>query len=156
MVTGTTHRLLFAHASAVLALSAAAACSDAGVPASPSPSSDYGVTQNGVFDAAQDTVPDLVEAGCPRDLPATCPPAVPSWMNDVEPIINRRCGACHGVGGVEQSKFDFSTYQGVHNSLTPIIVNVAGCLMPPPDAAAPTLAERQTLLAWLVCAGPNN
>jgi hypothetical protein len=156
MVTGTTHRLLFVHASAAIALSAAAACSEAGVPASPFPPPYYRVDVNAAFDASPDVGPEMLEAGCPQDLPATCPSLVPSWMNDVEPIINLRCGACHGVGGVEQSKLDFSTYQGVHNSFTPILITVAGCVMPPPGVAPLTAAERQMLLAWLVCAAPNN
>jgi len=77
-------------------------------------------------------------------------------MTDVEPIIDARCNACHGVGGIEQSVFDFSTYTGVHKSFGSILGQVNACLMPPPDAGALLPAERQTLLAWLVCAAPNN
>jgi hypothetical protein len=57
---------------------------------------------------------------------------------------------------VEQSAFDFSTYQGVHKNFGSILSNVYGCLMPPPDAGGLTDAQRRTLLGWLVCAAPDN
>lgn len=77
-------------------------------------------------------------------------------MNAVQPIIAERCNACHGVGGVEQAAFDFSTYEGVRKAFGSVLNNVYGCLMPPPDAGALTPGERQALLAWLVCSAPNN
>jgi cbb3-type cytochrome c oxidase subunit III len=99
---------------------------------------------------------DVAEAACPRDLPAGCESPAPSWMNVVQPIVAERCNACHGVGGVEQAAFDFSTYEGVRKAFGSVLNNVYGCLMPPPDAGALTPEERQALLAWLVCSAPNN
>jgi hypothetical protein len=81
---------------------------------------------------------------------------VPSWSSDVEPIIVARCNACHGDGGIEQPVYDYTTYQGVYKSRAAILSAVALCVMPPPDAAAPTPGERATLLTWLTCNAPNN
>jgi hypothetical protein len=77
-------------------------------------------------------------------------------MTDVEPIIDQTCNRCHGVGGVEQPAFDFSTYQGVHKNFGSILDSVYSCTMPPSDAGALSPETRQTLLAWLVCTAPNN
>ncbi len=93
---------------------------------------------------------------CPNDLPATCPPNPPSYAATVAPIFERRCLACHGEGGVESAQFNFSTYDGVQKHASPILNQVYACLMPPPDAGAPTADERHALLAWLVCHAPNN
>ena len=99
---------------------------------------------------------DVAEGACPRDLPAGCESPVPSWMNVVQPIIAQRCNACHGVVGVEQAAFDFSTYEGVRKAFGSVLNSVYGCLMPPPDAGALTPEERQAVLGWLVCSAPNN
>jgi hypothetical protein len=81
-------------------------------------------------------------------------------MNDVQPIIATYCYQCHGDGGIEQAFFDYTTYNGVYSNRTEIERQVFACLMPPSDASPvppmPTMAERETLLAWLVCNAPNN
>jgi len=97
------------------------------------------------------------DTGCPNDVPKVCPSPMPSWMGEVAPIIDQTCNPCHGAGGVEQfSRFNFSTYAGVHDNFGSLLSNVGSCLMPPPDAGALTLAERRALLGWLVCAAPDN
>src|ERR1700690_3463269 len=143
VVRRTTRRLLFVHVGAVIALSGGPACS----PSGPGPSDSR----------AEDVGPETAEAGCPDDIPDLCPSPMPSWMGEVEPIIDQTCNPCHGVGGVEQfSRFNFSTYAGVHNNFGSLLSNVGSCLMPPPDAGALKLAERAALLGWLVCMAPNN
>ncbi len=107
-------------------------------------------------EAGQTSGPDVGDAGCPRDLPQSCPSPPPSWMNDVQSIFVQACYGCHGAGGIEQSAFDFSTYAGVHKSFGSILSNVYNCAMPPHDASALTAAQRQVLLSWLVCTAPNN
>jgi len=108
------------------------------------------------WEDGMEAAPAIPEAGCPRDLPSSCELPAPSWMNVVQPIIVQRCNDCHGGGGVEQAAFDFSTYQGVRKAFGSVLNNVYGCQMPPPDAGALTSEQRQALLAWLVCAAPNN
>ncbi|MDP9035112.1 MAG: hypothetical protein M3O50_09915, partial [Myxococcota bacterium] len=143
--------LLFAPTGALVALSTPLACSQ-GDPAVPISSlvADAGTG----FDA--DAGPDTEDAGCPHDLPPACPSPAPSWMSQVQAIVDLKCNACHGIGGVEQSRFDFSTYQGVHKYFGSMLSSVNSCLMPPRDAGPLAGPERQALLGWLVCAAPNN
>lgn len=77
-------------------------------------------------------------------------------MNYVKNIIRARCSPCHFPNGVDDSKRDYSTYQSVASRFGSVLTSVAGCHMPPCDSGAPTLAEREALLAWLVCGAPNN
>jgi hypothetical protein len=151
VVRPTTWWLLLSRVSAVIASSAMPACS----PAGPIPA-DSQVESSTAFDADPADGPDTMDAGCPHDLPDACPSPEPSWVNDVEPIVDQTCNACHGVGGVEQPVFDFSTYEGVHKDFGAVLNSVYSCLMPPPDAGGLMRAEREALLAWLVCRAPNN
>jgi hypothetical protein len=123
-------------------------------PGNPTLTQDVVSSPDGESDAGASVDSDA-EASCPQDLP-TCPPSPPSWASEVQAIINLRCNVCHGVGGIERSKFDFTTYQGVRNNFGSVLNQVYGCTMPPADAAAPTPDERFALLEWLVCRAPNN
>lgn len=103
---------------------------------------------------------------CPDDLPASCPSPEPSYTTDIVPIIQGSCYPCHGPGGVEQQKFDYSTYAGVYAARSTILDQVYACLMPPVagvadagvEAGAPPLTTdaRVKLLGWLVCGAPEN
>jgi hypothetical protein len=93
---------------------------------------------------------------CPNDVPPSCPSPEPSWKDQVQAIVDTRCNGCHGDGGIEQSVFNFATYDGVRLHYTAMLGRLSLCQMPPADAAAPTPAERQALLGWLVCRAPNN
>jgi hypothetical protein len=90
---------------------------------------------------------------CPT-VAATCPSPPPSYKTDVQPIIQSHCYACHGPGGIEVSKFDLTTYQGVAEN--DVSGEIGGCFMPPPGNEQPTADERQTLLDWVACGQPNN
>ena len=90
-------------------------------------------------------------------IPDACPSSPPSWKGEVQPLVAKYCYGCHGMGGVGQSKEDFSTYQGVKKAGPTIASQVQQCLMPRPGAAQPTESERETLITWaLVCRAPNN
>ena len=94
---------------------------------------------------------------CPHDLPSACPSPAPSWSADVGGIVASVCGQCHTDGGVEQSSFDFSTYQDVYMERGSMLDQVYACAMPPSDAGVTlSLEEREALLGWLVCNAPNN
>jgi hypothetical protein len=103
-------------------------------------------------DAGADTAP----AVCPNDLPDNCPTPTPSYATDVKGIIDDKCNGCHANGGVGQSTEDFSTYDRIHSRRGPMLNQVYGCKMPPPDAGQLTADERAKLLGWLVCDAPNN
>ncbi|MGD0677263.1 MAG: hypothetical protein ABSC94_17740 [Polyangiaceae bacterium] len=93
---------------------------------------------------------------CPSDLPSTCPSPAPSWSGEVQTIIEDSCGRCHAEGGIEQSVFDFSSYEGVYEHRGSILDQVYACAMPPPDAGPLPPADRSALLGWLVCSAPEN
>jgi hypothetical protein len=175
-VTRSARRLFFVYGIVLVAFPAGMACVE-GEPASPFHTASVwntvpagpvdgqseaetdagsGTDRDADLDINADIPTDVVEAGCPRDLPDACPSLAPSWMNDVQGIINHRCSPCHVPGGVEFPRVDLSTYAKVHQSFGAILSNVYACVMPPPDAEAPTPAERQALLEWLVCMAPDN
>jgi cytochrome c5 len=93
---------------------------------------------------------------CPADLPAACSGAPPSYHADVAPLIERRCLACHGDGGVAQARHDFTRYDILYSQRASILDHVFACAMPPAGNPALTPEERKVLLTWLVCRAPNN
>jgi hypothetical protein len=159
---------------ALLSFGTVTACSG-GDPASPSlpgavpVGADAGAPSMGAdasatpdADASADVLEDqavetTVEAACtPGGVPNACPSPPPSWMNTVRIVIETRCSPCHFPDGVDDSRRDYSTYQSVHMKFGEILDSVATCQMPPPDAGQLTAAQRESLLAWLVCAAPDN
>jgi hypothetical protein len=92
---------------------------------------------------------------CPNELPP-CPSPVPSYKSDIVPIIEASCFPCHATGGVDATKFDFSTYGGVVASKSAVLDQTYGCAMPPAGFTPMPDAARAELLGWLVCGAPNN
>jgi cytochrome c5 len=95
------------------------------------------------------------DSSCSASVPASCPTAAPSYQSDVAPLLGTYCNSCHGAGGSESDKA-LDSYAGVARLLTDVEGEVAGCSMPPSGSAAPTDAERATILAWIVCGGADN
>jgi hypothetical protein len=85
---------------------------------------------------------------------------MPSWTNQVRPILQLGCAPCHfdgGVGTLGQHGYDYDTLAGVrHAPLTTMLSQINNCCMPPLDAGALRDQDRETLLAWLVCGRPDN
>jgi hypothetical protein len=104
--------------------------------------------------------PDAGPASTCPNVSTSCPSTPPSWKNDVQPLIATYCLACHGDGGIEQSQFDYTTYQGVYKNRAAMVTQVYQCQMPPLDGsplAAPLTADqRETIVAWLACGAPDN
>jgi uncharacterized membrane protein len=94
-------------------------------------------------------------ANCPTDLPAACPADIPSFKTTVAPIVASHCTLCHSVDG-SQSGHSFATYDLVYASRSAVLDQIYACNMPPAGAAQLALAERVTVLTWLVCGSPNN
>jgi hypothetical protein len=95
-------------------------------------------------------------ANCPDEEPDGCPATVPSYANDVAPIIAQYCArsGCHVAGG-SSSNIELSSHSQLAQNSIDAEGEVASCKMPyaPPDL---TTAERVTLLTWFVCGSPNN
>jgi hypothetical protein len=68
----------------------------------------------------------------------------------VEPILKRRCFACHTGNGVAADEHDFSTMKSVAGERSGILDEISSCSMPP---RAPLGDEEAgTLLRWAACA----
>ncbi len=109
--------------------------------------------------ACTSTADPSADAGaiCPAGLPdsSACPDSAPSYASDVRPIIDDLCMGCH-YAGYHYSTQVLATYDNLHRSVSLIEKEVYGCDMPPSGEPQLTTEERQTLLEWLVCGGPNN
>ncbi len=99
------------------------------------------------------------DPGC-AGLSTTGPATPPSWQGDVQPLIATYCLTCHSDGGVAPSTFDYTSYAGVFKNRAEMLTQIYQCLMPltdaSPPAAQPSLADRQTIVSWLVCGAPDN
>ena len=93
--------------------------------------------------------------GCPSDLPQSCPATVPSYQNDVMQIVQRACASCHSATGVEFNR-PLDTYSALYSQRQGVLTQIYSCRMPPAGSPPLTSAERQQMLAWLVCQSPNN
>ena len=149
VVTGDTERTDGAPGDSLMA--DATMIRDAGAPISDAALDD---------DAAPCTPDPDATVVCPTDLPPDddCPDAAPSYANTVASIIAARCTVCHRAGGPGAS-IQFDTYAKIaaNNNKIHMVTQVHMCRMPPPSCAEPLTAdERQPLLQWLVCGGPNN
>jgi hypothetical protein len=99
-------------------------------------------------------------APCSATLPSQSSCAsVPSYANQIRPILARSCvPMCHETGGTSSDR-DLTTYANVSNIGFSILTPLKNCTMPPVDAgpdAQITATEREELLQWLVCHLPDN
>jgi uncharacterized membrane protein len=115
-----------------------------------------GLFVNAILACSSDPPAPDASVSCPNDLPSACPAPPPSFANEIEPIFAQRCWGCHADGGVAVGIRDLSTYDGIASHQTTVLSQFYSCKMPPSDAGQPTAAERQKMLAWLVCKAPNN
>jgi uncharacterized membrane protein len=95
---------------------------------------------------------------CPGDdAPTACPSPAPSFMGEVQSIIQAKCTTCHAPGGIE-ARFPLVTYQQIKVEADPgtMYRQVLTCRMPQAGAPPLTDVERQALLTWLFCGAPNN
>ena len=92
---------------------------------------------------------------CPAEQPASCPADVPSYTNDVAPILETSCVTCHSPTGVDPGK-PLDTYAHVFDRRGEVLTQVNACRMPPEGEMAPSDDERAIILTWLVCGAPDN
>jgi mono/diheme cytochrome c family protein len=119
-------------------------------------------------DQIQELVAFLRDLGGVSPAPTATLSGMPSFRNDIFPILQARCGACHGtLGG-----WDASTYDRVINSGDngPVVVagdaeasllaqklqgtQAQGGLMPPGGALPPE--DIQAILDWIAAGAPDN
>jgi hypothetical protein len=92
---------------------------------------------------------------CPNDLPSACPAVVPSYANEIAPLISGSCFPCHAPGG-QEAVTPLTSYQQVYFYRTSVLDQVYHCIMPLAGSPGLTATERADLLNWLICNAPNN
>lgn len=76
------------------------------------------------------------------------------WKKEVFPIVENHCYDCHGEG-VKKGDLDFDDFDGIESMIADrerwkrIRGHVAQRLMPPPDEAQPTQADRDKFIRWI-------
>lgn len=93
-------------------------------------------------------------SGC-GTVPSSCPSSNPSYASDVAPILFQYCVSCHGPGGSVAGK-PLDSYAAVKKLSGNVEKLTANCSMPPASASQPTSADRDTVLAWVVCGAQDN
>jgi uncharacterized membrane protein len=98
------------------------------------------------------------EAGPPGPCPTNaieCPDSgpVPTYTQDVLPILEAHCVVCHGAGGVKQDVpltpySNFVKRTGTSLRAQTAISKVLNCEMPPPPEPRVSEVERETLVCW--------
>jgi hypothetical protein len=92
------------------------------------------------------------DLACPA-APDSCPTPMPSYTNDVLPIMQTDCIPCHSTntGGKDES-----TYVLAAGQESSILFQVNDCLMPPSGSPQLSTDARNTLLGWIECGAPDN
>jgi uncharacterized membrane protein len=96
-------------------------------------------------------------AVCPI-LSSNCPAVVPSYANEVAPILAAHCGQCHTRENLSPTApWPLDDPTDVADWASTIQADIGDCLMPPPEADAPLNdVDRDTLHVWLLCGAPLN
>jgi len=99
---------------------------------------------------------DLPAAVVCNALSSECPAVIPSYADEVAPILAARCGQCHTRGNPDpMAPWPLDNPEDLADWSTPLEADLAECLMPPPGAEPLTDAERETLHVWLTCGAPH-
>jgi hypothetical protein len=94
---------------------------------------------------------------CNTELPdgSACGTATPSYASDVAPVLGSYCVPCHKPSGIEPNHL-LDSYAHVFGERRGVLSQLFNCAMPPSDEPAPSAAQIQAVLDWLVCGAPNN
>jgi hypothetical protein len=89
---------------------------------------------------------------------SACNMPMPSYANDVAPVLDQACNStCHAAG---VGPWPLDNYDDVSDWAPIIAGDVSTCRMPPEDAGAGngllTAAQRTMILDWVACGSPNN
>ena len=108
-----------------------------------------------VLGAASCDDADTITSVCPV-LTSECPAVLPSYTNEVAPIIATHCGQCH-THADPTGPWPLDDPTDVADWSIQIQLDLSDCLMPPEDTDVPlSAADRDTLHTWLMCGAPLN
>ena len=99
---------------------------------------------------SQASTPDA----CPAPAQMGCPVDAPTFQTGIADLLHARCYPCHAPGGVEQARL-LTDYAHVSGERMSIASQVVSCSMPPTGAPRLTGSERQQILDWFSCGGPE-
>jgi hypothetical protein len=70
-------------------------------------------------------------------------------------VLDQACNtaACHAVGGAAWPLTQFSEVEAWSS---PVLVDVEGCTMPPPDAGVLSTSARRAIVDWVLCGASND
>jgi len=94
---------------------------------------------------------------CPI-VPQVCPSPAPTFSGQAQAIIQSTCQPCHEAGGQEAVR-PMQTYAQIRALAPDILSQIEQCRMPilADGGAAPFAdADKDTLIAWLVCGAIDN
>ena len=109
--------------------------------------------QSSPGDAAGGLLPDAPTV-CPHHALA-CPTAVPSYAQQVAPIVGQYCALCHYAGS-PYSNLSLTTYHELSYSRGGVLGEVISCSMPPANTVLMPDSARVTLIDWIECGTPDN
>ncbi len=95
-------------------------------------------------------------APCPGVTAQSCPDAVPSYRDEIAPLMAARCQTCHALEN-DSGLWSLGDQQSVAEWSDTILRQIRTCSQPPLDSGVHlTPAERHALETWLVCGAPDN
>jgi hypothetical protein len=88
-------------------------------------------------------------------MPARCEGPPPSFEAEVQPVLQRRCFACHAKDGEAADEHDFSRFSTLRAQRSSVADEVSSCSMPPPGKPQLSEDEATALLRWVACGAPE-
>ncbi len=93
---------------------------------------------------------------CPGVTADSCPDTVPSYADEIAPLLQARCQTCHALKN-DSGLWSLGDQESVAEWSNTILRQIRSCSQPPPDSGVYlTVSERHALEAWLVCGAPDN
>jgi hypothetical protein len=93
---------------------------------------------------------------CPGVTAESCPANVPSYQDEIAPLLEARCQTCHALEN-NSGLWSLGDRASVAEWSDTILRQVRACSQPPPDSGVYlTTTERRALETWLVCGAPDN
>ena len=93
---------------------------------------------------------------CPGVTAKSCPDDVPSYDDEIAPLMKARCQTCHAPEN-DSGLWSLGDLDSVRDWRNTILQQIRSCAQPPPDSGVYLSArERHALETWLVCGAPNN
>lgn len=82
---------------------------------------------------------------------APCSGSALTYVENVRPVLERSCFACHAPGGEAGDEHDFTRFAVLHAQKDAMVANVASQSMPPPGRPQLQDGEVAVLLRWAAC-----